>query len=81
MPHAYHPQAAARLICWFPPDTGTVVVALFAADRLAQLAAVPVAAWELSLGVWLVVKGFKPTPITAAIDAASTPPAYQDVAV
>jgi hypothetical protein len=21
------------LICWFPPDTGTVVVALFAADK------------------------------------------------
>ena len=31
--HAYHPQAAVRLICWFPPDTGTVVVALFAADK------------------------------------------------
>jgi hypothetical protein len=25
----------------------------------------PVAAWELSLGVWLVVKGFKPAPILA----------------
>jgi hypothetical protein len=25
----------------------------------------PVAAWELSLGVWLVVKGFKPVPILA----------------
>jgi len=45
-----------------------------------QLAAVPVAAWELSLGVWLVVKGFRPSPITAAMDAASTPRAYQDVA-
>jgi len=44
------------------------------------LAAVPVAAWELSLGVWLVVKGFRPSPITAAMDAASTPRAYQDVA-
>ena len=47
----------------------------------AELAAVPVAAWEFSLGVWLVVKGFRPSPITAGIDAASTPPAYQDVAV
>ncbi len=44
------------------------------------LAAVPVAAWELSLGVWLVVKGFRPSPITAAMDAASTPRAYQNVA-
>ena len=39
------------------------------------------AAWEFSLGVWLVVKGFKPSPITADMTAASTPPAYQDVAV
>ena len=47
----------------------------------AELAAVPVAAWEFSLGVWLVVKGFRPSPITAGMDAASTPPAYQDVTV
>jgi len=45
------------------------------------LAAVPVAAWEFSLGVWLVVKGFRPSPITAAMDAAGTPRAYQDVAL
>ena len=44
------------------------------------LAAVPVAAWEFSLGIWLVIKGFKSTPITTAMDAASTPRAYQDVA-
>jgi hypothetical protein len=31
--HAYDPEVAVRLICWFPPDTGTVVVALFAADK------------------------------------------------
>ena len=41
----------------------------------------PIACWEFSLGVWLVVKGFKPSPITADMAAASTPPAYQDVAV
>src|SRR5579863_2498238 len=61
----------------------TVIVTLFGGMKLGspQLAAVPVAAWELSLGVWLVVKGFRPSPITAAIDAASTPPVCQDVAV
>jgi peptidoglycan/LPS O-acetylase OafA/YrhL len=48
---------------------------------LAGLPVIPVAAWELSLGVWLAFKGFKPSPITAGIDAASTPRAYQDVAV
>jgi hypothetical protein len=60
----------------------TVIVTLFGGMKLGspQFAAVPVGAWELSLGVWLVVKGFRPSPITAAIDAASTPP-YQDVAV
>ena len=46
---------------------------------LAVLAALPVAAWELSLGVWLVVKGFKPSPITAGMAAADTAPAYHDV--
>ncbi|RCG30236.1 hypothetical protein DQ384_15935 [Sphaerisporangium album] len=34
--HAYHPDVAVRLICWFPPDSGKVVVALFAVDK-AQL--------------------------------------------
>ena len=46
---------------------------------VAALAALPVAAWELSLGIWLVVKGFKPSPITTAMTAASTLPAYHDV--
>lgn len=31
--HAYHPQVAVRLICWFPPGVGTVVVALYATDK------------------------------------------------
>ena len=43
--------------------------------------ALPVAAWEFSLGVWLVVKGFRPSPITAGIDAASTSRADQAAAV
>jgi hypothetical protein len=32
---------------------------------LAAIATVPIFLWELSLGVWLFVKGFKPCPITA----------------
>ena len=27
------PAIALRLVCWFPPDSSTVVVALFAADK------------------------------------------------
>jgi hypothetical protein len=36
---------------------------------LAVVPVIPVAAWEFSLGVWLVVKGFRPCPITAEIAA------------
>ena len=32
---------------------------------LAGLAALPIALWEFSLGVWLVTRGFKSSPITA----------------
>jgi len=45
------------------------------------LAAAPIFAWELSLGVWLVVKGFKPSPITAGMVTTDTRPAYQDARV
>ena len=47
---------------------------------LAVLPVLPVAAWELSLGVWLVVKGFKPSPITTDMDAADLA-VHQGVAV
>jgi hypothetical protein len=44
-------------------------------------AAAPVFAWEVSLAVWMIVKGFKPSPITAGMVATETPPAYQTAAV
>ena len=62
----------------------SVVTALFRTDHQITVLAVgflPVAVWEFSLGVWLVVKGFRPSPITAEMTAASTPLAYQDVTV
>jgi Domain of unknown function (DUF4386) len=64
---------APLLIC-------TVIATVFGGFKLGspELAAFPVAAWELSLGVWLVVKGFKPAPIATDVTAAL---AYQDVAV
>ena len=57
---------APLLIC-------TVIATLFGGFKLGspELAALPVAAWEFSLGVWLVVKGFRPSPITAAISKPS----------
>ncbi|MEV0999974.1 DUF4386 domain-containing protein [Nonomuraea sp. NPDC050202] len=33
---------------------------------LSAMSAVPIFLWEGSLGLWLVVKGFKPSPLTAA---------------
>jgi hypothetical protein len=35
---------------------------------LTTLGVLPIAVWEFSLGVWLVVKGFNSTPITAEFD-------------
>jgi hypothetical protein len=54
---------------------GSDIAILFGAiDRsspVAGLLALPIALWELSLGVWLTVKGFKPSPITAGKGAAA----------
>ena len=61
-----------------------VIATLFGGDighvsAFRAIATLPVAAWEFSLGVWLVVKGFRPSPITADMTAADTAPAYHDV--
>jgi hypothetical protein len=44
------------------------------------LPVIPVAAWEFSLGLWLTFKGFRPSPITAEMTAASAPLAYSGAA-
>jgi hypothetical protein len=62
----------------------SVITTLFRTDHqitVLALGFLPVAAWEFSLGVWLVVKGFRPAPITTAMTAADTAPAYHDVTV
>ena len=61
-----------------------VIVTLFSGgighvSAFAAIATLPVAAWEFSLGVWLVVKGFKPSPIIAEMTAADTAPVYHGV--
>jgi hypothetical protein len=48
--------------------TAVVLTMSGVVDRVgtvALLAALPIAVWELSLGIYLVVKGFKPAPILA----------------
>jgi len=84
----------SRLVPRFIPVMGLIaapllIAAVFATlfaqhsslTGLAVLPVIPVAAWELSLGVWLVVKGFRPSPITTGMAAVSTPAVRQDVAV
>jgi hypothetical protein len=52
------------------------VAVLFGAwDRISApsgLLAIPIALWEFSLGVYLIVKGFRPSPITAGMTTSST---------
>jgi hypothetical protein len=43
-------------------------------SALKTLAAAPEFVWELSLGIYLMVKGFKPSPITAETTADTTTP-------
>ncbi|HEY7361273.1 MAG TPA: hypothetical protein VH642_10705, partial [Streptosporangiaceae bacterium] len=49
----------------------SAVAALFRGDHLvpvlAVIATVPIFVWELSLGLWLAIKGFKPSPIIAGM--------------
>ena len=60
-------------------DIATLFGAIGQSSKVAALAALPIAVWELSLGLWLIFKGFNPSPITAGMAAADTAPAYHDV--
>ena len=50
-------------------DAATLFGIIDRTSALSALFALPIALWEFSLGVWLVVKGFKPSPITAGLAA------------
>lgn len=56
-------------------DIGVLFGAWEPVSAVPGLAALPIALWELSLGVWLVVRGFRPSPITAGMAVAGSPPA------
>ncbi len=55
--------AALLVAAW----TATLFGLLGQVSALSALAAIPIALWEFSLGIYLVVKGFKPSPITAGM--------------
>ena len=46
-------------------DGATLFGLIGRVSPLAGLLAMPIALWELSLGIWLTVKGFNPSPLTA----------------
>lgn len=48
--------------------SGTLLV-----TPVAVIAALPIAVWEFSIGVWLVVKGFSPSPVTAGMGESGDP--------
>jgi len=62
-----------------PLHITAVVLTMFGViDRVgsvALIAALPIAVWEFSLGVYLVVKGFKPSPILGANISSDDPDA------
>jgi hypothetical protein len=77
----------SRLVPRILPLVGLIGAALLLAsdvatlfglwDRMSPLSgllAIPIALWEFSLGVYLIVKGFKPSPITAGMAAINNQP-------
>jgi hypothetical protein len=50
----------------------TVFGLLDRVSPVSGLLAIPIALWEFSLGIYLIVKGFKPSPITAGMVGANS---------
>jgi len=51
----------------FAANTATLFGHNEQTSGISMLATLPIAAWELSVGTWMLVKGFKPSPITAGL--------------
>jgi hypothetical protein len=66
-------QAALHGLLQKLRDVGIPLMAiLFGAydqvSSMSALTALPIAAWEFSLGVWMILKGFKPSPVATSDD-------------
>ncbi|MGI8938391.1 MAG: DUF4386 domain-containing protein [Iamia sp.] len=64
----------------FASSTATLFGIHDQVSSTALLGALPIAAWEFSLGVWLTFRGFTPSVITDEPARSATPPAYDHVA-
>jgi hypothetical protein len=54
----------------FASTTATMFGAHDQVSTTAFLAVIPVAMWELSVGLWMTFKGFNPSPITGTMSTA-----------
>jgi hypothetical protein len=61
--------------------TATLFGVFAQTSSVASLLALPIATWELSLGLWLAIKGFKPSPIIDGMTDAGAPTTDHDLAV
>jgi Domain of unknown function (DUF4386) len=52
--------------------TATMFGVIDRVSALSGISALPIALWEFSLGIWLLVKGFTPSPITTGMPQAAT---------
>jgi hypothetical protein len=48
-------------------DAGTLFGLWDRVSPIVAIAALPIAVWEFSLGIYLIIKGFKPSPATASM--------------
>jgi len=55
--------------------TATIIGGWDQLSTAGGLCALPVAVWELSLGMWLTVEGLRPTPLTPATTTGDARPA------
>ena len=63
-------------------NPGSADTASLVTTGASLVATLPVALWELSLGLWMTFTGFRPSPITAGMATPSTPsPSIQDQAI
>jgi Domain of unknown function (DUF4386) len=65
------PAYQSRLVPRVLPVLGFIEAPLLnhRVSAWSAIAALPIALWELALGIWLVVNGFQPSPITADLAA------------
>jgi hypothetical protein len=52
----------------FASSMATLFGAWDQVSSISFLATLPIAAWELSIGVWMIVKGFKPSTVAPSDD-------------